>query len=318
MQLFCLGFIMDISKQQALYVDIALGGYLLFTKSLVRKEKIVLLGSLIVAGILDIIIIFNIPGAEILTIKNLSNMPYWSVKTIVPKTVVDFLDDIIYFLFLFLFIYLFIKKKVKLESLGRKWLIIAIVFGGGQMVGAWKIGGNTGNYQAAMVSFLPFLVIAVDYFYKEYFKDEKKRIIIYVLNCAICVMCFGVLAYVGYKSKSILNKINTDREVSIYLSENFGSETLMYHSDNYMQIARSTVNPGMDVCTVPDNINNYIHIREKYLKDHTYKYLYIDPEELKKWDESAKMYFGEEVDAYGMLDKYGMSSTKSCKKWRWK
>lgn len=48
----------------------------------------------------------------------------------------------------------------------------------------------------------------------------------------------------------------------------------------------------------------YIYTREEYLKNQTYKYLYVDTGNFKSWDEKSKMYFGENVDEQSMLEKY--------------
>ncbi len=302
--LFCLGFLMDITKQQALYVDIALGIYLLFTKRLALKEKTGILGSLILAGIADIVAVFHIPNAEIQTVKNLKDMPFWDIKSIIVQMGIDFKENILYFLLLFLFAYLFVRKKIVIDDLGKKWLFISLAFGAGQIIGGWKTGGNAGNYEAGMISFLPFVVTAADYFYQEYFVEEKKMIIKGVLNYTVCACCFVILVIGGFLLGRVISKIQTDGEISEYLSQKFGDETIMYYSDQYMQIARSTVRPGMDIYTVPSNMREYMHAREEYLRNQIYKYLYVNAEYFKSSDDNSMAYFAEKVDTYGMLTRY--------------
>ena len=302
--LFLLAFVMDITKQQALYVDVALGIYLLYTKRLVIKDKALILGSLIAAGIVDIAIIFCIPGVEIQAIKNLSAMPYQSIQSILEQMSKTFRSNIVLFIFLFIFTYLFLSKKIKLSSLAEKWLIIAMIFGCGQILGGWKSGGNTGNYEVAVVSFIPFAVMVVVYIYEEYIVNNKKRIVIAVINCMLCCVCFNVLTEVRGQIYSVEQKIDTDNEVSHYLTENFGNETMMYSSNYYMQVARSTVNPGMDIHSLPMNLQEYWHIREEYLENQTYKYLYVDPSKFERDDRFILTYFGEVSDTAGALEKY--------------
>ena len=73
--------------------------------------------------------------------------------------------------------------------------------------------------------------------------------------------------------------------VEIRGGKRFGDETVMYYSDQYMQLARSTVKPGMDMYTVPRNMKEYMHTREEYLENQAYKYLYVDTGNFKFWDE---------------------------------
>lgn len=302
--LFVLAFFMDVTKQQSLYINVALGIYLVFTKRLILKEKIIVLGNLIIAGLLNLAVVFSIPGVEIQTIKNLSAMPYWSIKLINTQIRLNFKGNIMYFVLLFLFVYFLIKKQVRLDTVARKWILIASVFGIGQIVGGWKIGGNVGNYEAGMISFLPFVVIAAEYIFREYFVNEKKKTIMGIMNYAVCWGCFIIAVWIESKSDMLVSKLQTDREVSAYLSQVFGSETIMYYSDQYMQLARSSVKPGMDIYTVPSNMKEYMHICEEHLKNQTYKYLYVSTENFKTWDRDSIIYFGEEVNAQGMLEKY--------------
>lgn len=302
--LLLIGFLMDITKQQALYVDVALGLYLLFTKRLVVKEKIILLGSLIIAGILGIMVIFSVSGVEIQAIKSLKDMPYWAVKSIILQMYSTFRENIFYFLLLILSVYLFFAKKIRLGSLENKWLMIAVCFGAGQIVGGWKSGGNAGNYEAGMVSFLPFVVMAAACFFEEYFVDRKKETVIAFLNYAVCGVLLLLFTLSARHLQKFANKIDTDRSVSAYLSENFADEAVMYYSNQYMQIARSTAVPGMDIYSVPSNIKEYRHTREEYLKNQIYKYIYVNPDDFKAWDDNAEVYFNEKADSYGMLEKY--------------
>lgn len=302
--LFVLAFLMDVTKQQALYVDVALGGYLLFTRRLAMKEKLLIIGSLVGAGLLDLAVLFSIPGMEIQTIKNLRDMPYWGVKSIIEQMKSDVMRNIIYFFLLLLFVCLLIGKRIQLDALEQKWLAIALTFGIGQIAGGWKRGGNAGNYEAGMVCFLPFVVVAASYFFREYFKDDKKRVVMGVINYAVCGICFLTLVLTGDRYGELVNKVQTDREISAYLSQKIGSETIMYQSNQYMQLAESTVEPGMDISTVPRFMEEYMHTIEEYLQNQTYSYLYIGADALKAQDDMAGIYCGEVVDAQGMLEKY--------------
>lgn len=299
--LFILGFLMDISKQQALYVDVALGCYLLFTKKLAVKEKFILLGSLIFAGILCLIIIFNIPGLDILAIKNLSDMPYWGIKSIIIQMGHCFLQNIVYFVLLFLFTYMYMCREIKLTTLENKWLVVSLFFGIGEMVGGWKIGGNAGNYETGMVMFVPFTIIAADYFYREFFVSNKKQTIIGVLNYAVLGCCIVLFAWSSRAYVNTIKKIHIDSEVSTYLSSNFGNNEILYYSNQYMQIARSSVKPGMDIYSVPSNVKEYRHTRGYALRNKTYKYLYLNIEDLKNWDSGTMTYFGDKIDLYEAL-----------------
>lgn len=125
-----------------------------------------------------------------------------------------------------------------------------------------------------------------------------------VINYAVCGICFLTLVLTGDRYGELVNKVQTDREISAYLSQKIGSETIMYQSNQYMQLAESTVEPGMDISTVPRFMEEYMHTIEEYLQNQTYSYLYIGADALKAQDDMAGIYCGEVVDAQGMLEKY--------------
>lgn len=302
---FILAFVMDVTKQQALYIDIALGLYLVFTKRFFISEKIKILAILVLAGIFALIVVFSIADIEIQVIKNLSDMPYWSIKSIISQMSSDFKKHIVYFVLLFFFVMLVIMKKINMTDMEKKWLLISIIFGCAQIVGGWKSGGNCGNYEVGMITFLPFVIVAAEYLFSKYIVYKKQVYIIAICDIVMLCSTIEIYVYVSYKGiPSVINRINNDMEVSIYLSENFEGETMMYYSNQYMQIARSSVNPGMDVYTVPGNIEKYWDIRAEYLQNQIYKYLYINREDLEHWDIDSMIYFNHESRAAEILDEY--------------
>ncbi len=303
--LFFLAFLMDVSKQQALYIDVALGLYLLFAKTIDLNGKIKILGSLIFAGLADLAVIFSIPDIEIQAIDNVRDMPFWSLDDIIRQISACFMEHLVFFLLLFAFVILLLLKKIKLDSWSVKWLMIALVFGIGQTVGGMKTGGNAGNYEVGMINFLPFAAVAAAYLFDSYFAEEKKKNIIAAGAMAVVLMATVLAVYVGYAKipKAVL-KIQTDKEVSEYLSQNFEGETFMYYSDQYMQIARSTAIAGMDVYSTPSNCERYWDTRSQALKNQSYKYLYIEEEYFAQWDRSAEFYFNYKPHSAEYLEKY--------------
>ncbi|MCM1267659.1 MAG: hypothetical protein NC302_07110 [Bacteroidales bacterium] len=302
--LFVLALVMDITKQQALYIDAALGLYLLFTKKFIVSEKIKILGSLVSAGIVDLFIIFSIPNIQIQTIQNLKDMPYWGIKDIIGQMGAVFLGHKLFFALLIVFVVFWLCKKMTLSGLAVKWLIISVLFGCAQVAGGWKIGGNAGNYEVGMVAFLPFAVMAVEYFFSTYIIESKKQNVIAVGNIAL-ILCTATCLYsVRSQVPTVFEKYQTDKEVSKYLSDKFGGETIMYYSDQYMQLARSTVTPGMDVFSIPRYMEEYWDTTAEAIQNQTYKYLYINRKSFLKWDANNRKYFHYESNVAELLDEY--------------
>lgn len=303
--LFILALMMDLTKQQALYVDVALGLYVVFTNKFSLLDKIKILSSLVSAGIISLTIIFSIPNIEINTIQNLANMPYWYMSEIITQMGEVFLNHILFFALLFVFAILVIMRKIELTTLAKKWLLIAVLFGGAQILGGWKIGGNAGNYEVGMVTFLPFVVWATEYILGKCVRKQQIKNVESICYILLLFLSIRALICDGYfKIPDLVSKINTDKEVSSYLSDRLNDETIMYYSDQYMQIARSTVKPGMDVLSVPMYLEEYKYTKEEYIENQVYKYIYIREGNLRTWDSRANERWGYESNLVEALKEY--------------
>jgi len=303
--LFILAFAMDVAKQQALYVDIGIGFYVLLQKELKVPMKVKILMPLVLAGLLDLFVIFSIPGIEIIAIKNLSDMPFWGWKNIFAQMGNCFKSNLLFFIFLFIFVFLWYRKLVVLNAFGWMWISVALVFGLGQIIGGWKTGGNAGNYEVGMVNFIPFTLIGAEWVFDQYISEEKKERAM-AIGC-VCIVCIAGMHLANFglrRVPHVISKMEEDKKVSEYLSENFGGEEFMYYSDQYMQLIRSDAAPGMDIYTTPSNIREYADMRGEYLKNKTYKYLYVRENDLKSWDNMSMEYLGMETHGYENLNEY--------------
>jgi hypothetical protein len=268
---------MDVTKQQALYIDFALGIYLVFTKKFNVIEKVKILASLILAGIVDIIVIFSIPGLEITAIKNLKNMPYHTLSTIIEHTTETVLTNIVCVVILVAMFIIWIFKKVKLSSLANKWLLVSVLFFAGQTLGGWKEGGNSGNYEVGLVCFLPFAVLCVTYFLKNYIVKEKQRDVVMLCSLVIAVMMICMACLLPLKDASdVADTINSDTAVSEYLSEVADGKTVLYNSNWYMPIAKSTALPGLDLATVPVYLEEYDDVVTDSIVNQTNDFIYAN------------------------------------------
>lgn len=305
--IFILGLVMDITKQQAVYVNAALILYAIFCMPSSWKTKSMIMAALATAGCVALGIIFSIPNMEIIAIENLKDMPYHFPKDIIWFMAGDFRGHKIFFLLLFYFVFLLCSRKIKLNLLQKKWLFISILFGVAQIVGGWKTGGNAGNYEAGMVCFLPFVALAANNIFEQFINISKKDFMIVLGGIFIIVLSLvniGKVMIIDVPSK-LIPTLNENRLVSGYLSQHCEGETIMYYSNQYMQIIRSSAVPGMDIYTVPSNIERYWDTRTEALKEKRYKYLYVNQENFKYWDEASVKYFQYNPDSYkALMDNY--------------
>lgn len=305
--IFILGLVMDITKQQAVYVNIALILYTIFCMATSWNAKSMIMAALAGAGCVALGIIFSIPDMEIIAIENLKDMPYHFPNDIIWSMAGDFRGHKLFFLLLFYFIFLVFSGKTKLNMLQKKWFLISIVFGAAQIAGGWKTGGNAGNYEAGMVCFLPFVALAANNIFEQIISTSKKGFMVVLGGIFIILLSLvniGKVMIIDVPRK-LIPTMNENRIVSEYLSQHCEGETIMYYSNQYMQIIRSSAVPGMDIYTVPSNIERYWDTRTEALKEKRYKYLYVNQENFKYWDEASIKYFQYNPDSYkALMDNY--------------
>ena len=292
--IFIMSFLMDITKQHCVYVNMALVVYLLLLANLTWKHRLAVISTIVMAGFLSLAVILPIPGVEIQTIKNLSAMPYWAPVDIIKKMGGCFLQHQLYFLLLAVFTYLWAKGRIKLDSMQKKWMLIAVFFGVGQLLGGWKIGGNEGNYEVGMVTFVAFLPAVVQYIINRYVIKERKREITVLLCGLLVVVSLTSFAMAAYKLPKVVAQVKSDASISAYLSEHCAGEPIVYEYNNYMKVIRSKAKPSRDFLSSPYNMDEYRHDKERCLRSKEFRYLYIDTKILQMTDEEVKKYWGEE------------------------
>ena len=300
--IFILAFFMNLTKQHALYIDFALGSYVFFTKNLsVQKKRLVLI-SLLVAGILSLFVMFSIPGIKLITIDNLKNMGYHGISEIKSQMLSTFLSNKLFFLFIFLFFVQFVKKRIILDKFEMKWFFVAIFFALSQIIGGMKFGGNGGNYEVAMIPMIPYAAISFALFCKQFMNGfltlYSKKIFVSMLFLIFIVQFF----YIPIKVSNLCTKIEENNAVSEYLSKKIGSEKIMYFSNDYMILSRSSILPTFDCLTIPYWCEEFHLILSYALKNQDFKYLLIDSENFKGWDKLNYKYFKIQTNYYNLLN----------------
>ncbi len=301
--LFVFALLMDVTKQQALYIDVALGLYLLFSKKMCLKKRLSILTPLILAGVTGLVIIFSIPGLEITAILNLKEMPFFRINRIIAMSVNLIKCNCVFIIFLIIFMVLWLKKKILLNGLEQKWLIIVSLFAAAQFAGGVKVGGNEGNFEIGIIGFLPFAIAASDYLFDKFVRDNHKPFLMLIGQLGIlAVLIVYDISVVSSIPGTIMKKISLDNTVSDYLTEKCGGEKIMYNSDNYMRVIGSKAIPGMDVYTVPLYLPEYVTVIEDALSSKEYKYLYIVPSDFKDFDCINAEYQGIETQYYALFE----------------
>ncbi len=304
--LFGVSFLMDITKQQALYVDVALGVYIVFSRKLRMKEKTKLLVPMVSAGIVDVVILFSITDMKLLAIENLSKMPYWDGDHIYEELIRGVYEEhkMIFWLAVISCI-LFCVTKKKSKDLFHMWFLITMAVLIAQIAGGMKIGGNGGNYEAGLILVVPFVPICLDRVIRYFIKDKRAGILYAIMIAYLIYPRMSDMNIYGYQRVcDNMKKVKPEQEIQ-YLANYYSGKKCMYDSDHYMLIYRSGLMPGADIYTTPLYCEEYFDLIKTKIEDHEYDVIVINVNDLETFDEQTLKYFDHESNtAEALLDNY--------------
>ena len=297
--MFLISFLMDITKQQALYVDFALGLYIVFSRRLNVRKKLISFASMVSGGIASLIVMLPISGFWLLTIDNLNKMPWWDSYHILDDLSDVFSEYKIGYFAVIMLLFLVAIKVVKLHSEHIMWLLVSLLFMIGQFAGGMKIGGNSGNYQVGIVSFTPFFVIFAFEVVRFFVKDSRQMFItggLFVIMVLRIQDAFGKnpIGDFGLRQATVSQSAE-------YLSKHYAGKCCMYDSDHYMMISESECVAGMDIYTVPYYTDEHAKDLENALIQKTYPVLVVNQWDLKEMDRVAITCFNRDSNIYKVL-----------------
>ncbi len=155
-----LWYIAALFKQTAVALYLGLGLTVLFSKKIDIKEKLIILSTEFVSGILLIGTIIINPGCWESTITVNAGHDLLPIQDYYRFGVSTCRNNWMFITLLLIYVVLLFTKKRKLEGLTQEfWLGSSLSWFVFCMYGAAKDGANEGNMEAAMMTFMPFVLI---------------------------------------------------------------------------------------------------------------------------------------------------------------
>lgn len=255
--LFCCG----IFKQNAVVLFFGFGIAILFSKSVDKKKKIKLLGSILAAGILVLLVIFGIDGCFEVTVQVMSRH-----GSVTPDTYKIFLttslkNNRVYVVLLLAFYILLITRNIKLTFTQKLWLVAALMWTAFNLYGGKKQGSDTGNIDVALIAQAPFVGITVSellYKVKRHIQfdsgavKEWKRPV-FLEGCVYLFLAALMILWARSTYTTIINdkvqydarKVDQDT-VSEWLNENYPGGSIAVHSHYYYWLNKADVDISTD------------------------------------------------------------------------
>ncbi len=250
-------------KQTSVALYIGLGLYVLFSKSISIKNKILIFFIEFISGIATLLVVFAIKGCwyNCIVVNSLHSLV--SIKTYFNFGYTMFRNNKLFIIFAFVYLILLISKNILLERrIEKMWFSTALAWFFICMYGAAKDGANSGNMEAGLIALMPFCLIVMKCGY-NYFKkyiDTKgiansissinnKRLVYSVFSIFIClaVILFSgkVLLYSYhqlsmYKQRRLVEKEFVDWLNSNYKGKNVAYNTIVYELLNGADVHKTT------------------------------------------------------------------------------
>lgn len=260
-------FASGLFKQNALFLYIGAGIYVLVSKTITLKNKLFVLGAEALAGLAVLFVVFIIDGCWYNCVTVNAAHSLLSFKGYILYGFGTCRNNIVYIVMIGAFFLLFITRNIQLErQIERLWMSAAVGWTFFCMYGAAKEGANTGNMEAAIISFMPFALIMAEKSYYYFLNvvdtakinfDIKEMKSFKVVKSTLIILCI-VGAFGGYallcrsikKQYISYNKrIESQNNFSCWLNEKYAGRNVAYNTISYELLNKANINKKSDLYT---------------------------------------------------------------------
>ena len=239
--------------KQSFFLVFAFAFLLVFlNKFFSLKEKIVIIGTYGILGLIALWIIFMIPNAYYYSVEVMGKHPMLDTSTVVGYFMAGIKSNII-FLALFCF---FLVKKFRDFSISEpesKYFIFAMLWFLFSAVSTAKVGGNTGNFEVGIIVFIPFVIYIVDKLLSRFYEKNWFVAVIYG------ILALGILSQIYLGRGNFMNfaeKRNQDKESIAFLSENFKGKKAFVNGNTYINAETA----GLNVITEAETASHFNNV----------------------------------------------------------
>lgn len=254
-------FVSGLFKQNAAFLFIGFGLYVLFSRYLTVSQKITICLSEFVAGLSVIVNVLCIEGCwyncvtvnslhSLLSIKEYLVFGYGTVKSNILFIVV-----VLYFIIYRLRTGFFKPEGFLLDS----WLSASLCWFLFCMYGSAKEGANQGNMEAAIIALMPLALIGAKlgyynfkekvligkFFYTDSGKNVKMHFCVFLCLTSIIIFTPRIIR----NSKSYRERITQEERFSQWLTQNYGGKHVTYNVYSYETLNGASVIKKSDLHT---------------------------------------------------------------------
>ena len=240
-------------KQNAVFLFLGLGFFVLFSKKFSNIEKFHIFMSEIIAGIGVLLIVTSIEGCweNCITVNSLHKFMNYNqyisyLKLTLKNNLIFIVGTILYFVLL-LSNNIHIKRKLE-----EMWLASSISWCGFGMLASAKGGANGGNMEASIIVMMPFVLILLENIVNNDFINNivlsflNKRYILIVLFMILALILLNA-SYNNYKQ--YFERVKCERTFATWLTNNYYNKNVAYNTLSYELLNNADINKKMDFYT---------------------------------------------------------------------
>ena len=244
-------------KQNALFLFAGLGLFVLFTKKMTGKEKLLVWLSEGLAGIGVICIMLSIDGCIYNCVDVMASHHLIGLYEYCTYVAFTLFHNFFFLVLLIYFIILLLQKKIIFKSIAEEmWFCSAVVWFLFCCYGGAKEGSNSGNFEVALIAFMPFVLKSIEFLYiliKDYL--EKKQLYLnngpVLKNTIITMICsIAILVSSLFIAKNISQfqlRLDDQNRFSQWLSINFEDKNVAYNAKIYEILKSAKINKTTDL-----------------------------------------------------------------------
>lgn len=231
--LICLGillFLVTFFKQSFFLVYFYIIILLLLNKYFSLKEKILIIVSYVIIGIISLYLVFDISNLYYFSVDIMGQHPMLDIKSIVIFFARGVVHNGIFLIAVITFVVLR-YRSFSANNLESKYFIFTLLWLVFSSISTAKVGGNTGNFEVGIIVFIPFAIFTLDHFFKKYYSKKE----FYVFTSIVLIVGVVSYSYLTVREFGKLNvKINNDKASIEFLSENFKNKTAFVDGDTFV------------------------------------------------------------------------------------
>lgn len=203
---------------------------LLLNKYFSLKEKIIIIVSYGIIGIIALYLIFDISNLYYFSVEIMGQHPMLSIRSIVNHFGSGLINNGIFLILILLFAVMR-YRSFPVNNLESKYFIFALLWFVFSAISTAKLGGNVGNFEAGIIVFIPFAIFTLDHFFKKYY--SKKNFFVFTsISLIVGIVSYSYLTVIEFGNLNV--KINDDKASIEFLSENFNNKTAFVDGNTFI------------------------------------------------------------------------------------